>query len=160
MSTPDTDLAASRTDAGAPALPPLSDGQKLAFTLINASTVPVWLAMILFPRAAVTRWLVGRCTVIFAGLGLTYTALLGVSVAQSGEMIDFRDANSVRAALANPTAFLAGWTHYLAFDLFVGRWIWESNQVVGRTARLPLLLTWWFGPIGLSIELARRARRP
>ncbi len=157
MNSTETDQSA---DPGSGALPSLTPGHKLAFTLINASTVPVWLAMILFPQAAITRWLVGRCTVVFAGLGLTYTALLGASLVQSGEMIDFRDADSVRNALANPTAFLAGWTHFLAFDLFVGRWIWESNQTAGRTARVPLLLTWWFGPIGLTTELARRARRP
>lgn len=133
--------------------------QRQAFTVLNLSTLPVWVAMIVFPRARATAWLVRRSTVVFAGLGVAYTALLAASLASGGESLDPRDPDSLRRALGSPTAFLAGWTHYLAFDLFVGRWIWSSNVAAGRTARLPLLLTWWFGPIGLSTELVRRARR-
>ncbi|MEZ5134139.1 MAG: ABA4-like family protein [Acidimicrobiales bacterium] len=149
------------TDTPGPiaAVEPSSPAHKQAFALLNASTAPVWLAMILFPRARVTGWLVRRCSWLFAGLGVAYTALLAAGVATGGEKVDFRDPDSLRAGLANPTAFLAGWTHYLAFDLFVGRWIWETNVAAGRSARLPLLLTWWFGPVGLTLELARRRRR-
>ena len=138
---------------------PSTDAQRQAFTLLNATTAPVWLAMILFPRARATAWLARRCAWVFAGLGVTYTALLATAVATSDEPMDLRDPDALRAALGGPTAFLAGWTHYLAFDLFVGRWIWETNAAEGRSARLPLLLTWWFGPVGLTLELARRGRR-
>jgi ABA4-like protein len=32
------------------------------------------------------------------------------------------DSESVSALFENPWALLAGWTHYLAFDLFIGGW--------------------------------------
>ncbi len=51
---------------------------------------------------------------------------------------------------------LAAWTHYISFDLFVGRWIWERSLEEGKPARLSLLLTWWAGPMGLTSYLARR----
>ncbi|MCX7619307.1 MAG: ABA4-like family protein [Acidimicrobiales bacterium] len=140
-------------------LQPMSDAHKMAFTALNLSTAPVWLAMVLFPRARLTAWLARRATYALAGLGLTYVTLLGVAVVASDERIDISDPDSLRRGLTNPTGFLAGWTHYLAFDLMVGRWIWRSNLDEGRTARLPLVLTWWFGPAGLTLELARRARR-
>jgi hypothetical protein len=123
---------------------------------INGSSAPVWLAMILAPDSSLTRWLVQRATFLFVGLGLTYDALLASGVLRSGEVVDFRDPDAVRGALSSPDLFLAGWTHYIAFDLFVGRWIWEDALAQGRRARLALLLTWMAGPAGLSLYLVQR----
>jgi hypothetical protein len=123
---------------------------------INGSSAPVWLAMILAPGSSLTRWLVQRATFLFVGLGVTYDALLASGVLRSGEVVDFRDPEAVRGALSSPDIFLAGWTHYIAFDLFVGRWIWEDALARGRRARLALLLTWMAGPAGLSLYLLQR----
>lgn len=138
---------------------PSSDAQRAAFAILNTTTAPVWLAMILFPRSRLTAWLVRRIPYVLAGLGVTYTVLLAAAMVSSDERPDFRDPDALRKALGHPTGFLAGWTHYLAFDLFVGRWIWQQNIAEGRSARLPLLLTWWFGPMGLTLELVRNRRR-
>jgi hypothetical protein len=133
----------------------MSPAARRAYTLINSASAPVWLAMIVAPRSRLTRWLVGRAGLLFVGLGATYDALLVTGVARSGRMLDFRDPEVVREALSRPDIFLAGWTHYIAFDLFVGRWIWEDALARGRPARLALLLTWLAGPAGLSLHLAR-----
>lgn len=138
--------------------PPFSPSRRQAYALINGSSAPVWLAMILAPRSRLTRWLVQRATLLFVGLGLTYDALLASGVARNGEVVDFRDPDAVRTALSSPDLFLAGWAHYIAFDLFVGRWIWEDALAQGRRAPLSLLLTWLAGPTGLSLYLVRRDR--
>jgi Domain of unknown function (DUF4281) len=135
---------------------PLSPRRRQAYMFINGSSAPVWLAMILAPDSSLTRWLVQRATFLFVGLGLTYDALLASGVLRSGEVVDFRDPDAVRGALSSPDLFLAGWTHYIAFDLFVGRWIWEDALAQGRRARLALLLTWMAGPAGLSLYLVQR----
>lgn len=127
--------------------------------MINSSSAPIWLAMILAPRSRITRWLVDRATLLFVALGVSYDVFLSTGMVRSGRMIDFRDPDAVRAALSAPDIFLAGWTHYIAFDLFVGRWIWEDSLGAGRTARLALLLTWLAGPAGLSLYILQR-RRP
>ena len=93
---------------------------------------------------------------LFVALGAAYDALLVSGVAGSGKMIDFSDPDAVRKALTTPDFFLAGWAHYIAFDLFVGRWIWEDALARGRSARLALLLTWLAGPAGLSLYLLQR----
>lgn len=49
--------------------------------------------------------------------------------------------------------------HYIAFDLFVGRWIWETAREEGRSCRVALLLTWMAGPAGLTVFLGQRALR-
>lgn len=149
------DLAEPPTSTG---IEPLDDNRRLAYTIINASTAPLWLAMILFPNSRVTATLVKAATPLLAGLGVTYTALLAAGVVGGGEKLDFRDPDSVRRALASPDAFLAGWTHYLAFDLFVGRWIWQESVAAGRRSRLALFLTWMAGPAGLTLHLAQRRR--
>ena len=55
-----------------------------------------------------------------------------------------------------------GWTHYLAFDLFVGQWIARDadNKGFSRLAQLPVLfLTLMVGPVGLLVWLIVRERR-
>lgn len=136
----------------------MSPGQRTAFSIINVSTAPVWLAMILFPNSRVTSMLVRVATPLFAALGITYTGLLVTAMITGDERINFADPDSVRRGLQDPNGFLAGWTHYLAFDLFVGRWIWQESMAAGKRARLPLLLTWLAGPMGLTLFLARRTR--
>jgi len=130
--------------------------RRKAYTLINSSSAPFWLAMIIAPRARITERFVQAAPPFQVALGAVYDAFLASGVAQSGKMIDFSDPDAVRKALGTPDFFLAGWAHYIAFDLFVGRWIWEDARSRGKTARLPLLLTWLAGPAGLSLYLVRR----
>jgi hypothetical protein len=55
-----------------------------------------------------------------------------------------------------------GWTHYLAFDLFVGLWISRDADAKGfnRLVQTPILLaTLMAGPIGLLLWLIIRERR-
>ena len=134
----------------------MSEGRRRAYLAINFSSTPFWLAMLLAPRSRITRRLLDSATPLFFGLGATYDALLLTGLVRSGEMIDFSDGDAVRRALGKPDFFLAGWAHYIAFDLFVGRWIWEDALERGRSARLALLLTWLAGPAGLSLYLAQR----
>jgi len=137
-------------------LTPMPPDRSKAYTVINSSSAPFWLAMIIAPRSRLTERLVKAAPPFQVALGAVYDAFLASGVAQSGKMIDFSDPDAVRKALSSPDFFLAGWTHYIAFDLFVGRWIWEDALARGKTARLPLLLTWLAGPAGLSLYLVRR----
>lgn len=130
-----------------------------AWQVLNSTTAPVWLAMILFPRSRLTAVLVRRIDVLLAALGVTYVGLLATGAARSkGGPPDLSDPASIAAGFGQPEAFLGAWTHYLAFDLLAGRWVWEQSVAEGRSARLPLLLTWWFGPAGVALHLVRRRR--
>jgi len=135
---------------------PFTRRERLAYTVINTCTAPIWLAMILAPRSPATARLVRLATPLYAALGVTYVGLL-VSTLGRGERVDFRDPESVRAGLSQPRGFLAGWAHYLAFDLFVGRWIWQTSLHERRSTRAALLGTWLAGPSGLTLILGQRA---
>ena len=57
---------------------------------------------------------------------------------------------------------LAGWIHYLAFDLFIGAWVLRDAQRlgIGHGLTVPcLLLTLAFGPIGLLTYFGVRLSR-
>lgn len=142
---------------------PMTARERRLYAVVNTCTAPVWLLMIAAPRSPLTAQAVRLATPLYAALGATYVGLLAST--WGGERVDFRDPDSVRGALQRPRGFLAGWAHYIAFDLFVGRWIWEQGLTAQRSTRLALLLTWLAGPAGLTLWLAQsgvsraRARR-
>ena len=60
---------------------------------------------------------------------------------------------------SEPLGFLAGWTHYLAFDLFIGAWILREAARLDLEPRPYLFLTLLAGPLGLMAFLVRRSLR-
>ena len=78
--------------------------------------------------------------------------------------MDFTTTEGVAAIFDHPLGIVAGWTHYLAFDLFAGAWVARDGRRLGlgRLALAPcLILCFVAGPAGLLLYLAiRRARRP
>jgi hypothetical protein len=88
-------------------------------------------------------------------LGVVYVVLIAVSL--PGSDGGFSSLAGVRALFADPRGLLAGWTHYLAFDLFIGGWEVRDAQQRGIRHLLvvpALALTFLFGPAGLLLYLA------
>ena len=84
-----------------------------------------------------------------------------VAGAAAPELTDY-SIPGLRALFMSDGGFVLGWTHYLAFDLFVGQWIAKDADHKGfsRIAQLPVLfLTLMAGPIGLFTWLLVRERR-
>ncbi|WP_182378735.1 ABA4-like family protein [Nocardioides sp. WS12] len=146
------------TETARPTTPlePMPASRRHAYTAINSSSAPLFLAMILLPRSALTRRLVELAMPLHATIGVTYAAFLGSGLLKTRTFLDFRDPDQLRRVLAEHDVFLAGWAHYISFDLFVGQWIWRDAIAAGRSPRLALLLTWLAGPIGLTLYLAQR----
>lgn len=125
------------------------------FAILNPIPLPFWLLLAVAPRWRFTLPLVRLAVVPL--LGVAYATLIGSSFGGSGG--DFNSLAGVQALFANPHILLAGWVHYLAFDLFVGSWIVEDalERDVPAWARVvPLPLTLMFGPVGLLLYLALR----
>ena len=73
----------------------------------------------------------------------------------------FSSLNGVAQLFENRWLLLAGWIHYLAFDLFIGSW--ETRDAMEHGIHhwlvIPcLVLTFLFGPIGLLLYFAIRSR--
>jgi hypothetical protein len=128
---------------------------ELAFTLLNLAVLPWWGLWLVAPRSERARSAASHSG-IFLGLAAVYALLLAAAL--GGDLPGIGYA-ALRAALASPTGFLAGWTHYLAFDLFVGAWILRESQRIALEPRPYLLLALLVGPLGLGAFLLRRGLR-
>ncbi len=126
----------------------------------NGLALVMWAVLILAPRGELAR-----SAVLFVGIGLlclAYTAGFAVLIGQTGSglaEIDIASIDGLRAIFAADAALVIGWTHYLAFDLFVGLWIARDADAKGffRLWQAPvLLLTLLAGPIGLLAWLILR----
>jgi len=74
----------------------------------------------------------------------------------------FSTLAGVSALFANPWLLLAGWLHYLAFDLLVGAWEARDSveRAVPRWLLVPcLFLTLMFGPLGWLAYVVVSAKR-
>jgi len=125
-----------------------------AFQILNLVVLPWWGVFLVAPRSRLAARL-GSHGGVFVALALAYTILL-VSAVASGPAVGM-GYEDLRRMLATPIGFLAGWTHYLCFDLFVGAWILREARRLGVEPRPFLFFTLMAGPVGLGSFLLRRA---
>jgi hypothetical protein len=126
------------------------------FSLASAAVLPGWALLVLVPRWKWTARLVGP-VLIPALLSLLYLYLLAArwAILANG----FGSLATVRRLFDDPAVLLAGWVHYLAFDLFIGSWEVRDAQRLALPHLLVvpcLLLTLLFGPVGFLSYLVVR----
>lgn len=132
------------------------------FNAVNLLALIAWVALILLPR-----WPALLSAVLYLGVGLlclVYACgLIGVVSGlipnPDGGGADFTSIAGVRAIFGSDAGVTIGWTHYLAFDLFIGLWIVRDADAkdVSRLVQAPILLaTFMAGPLGLLIWLILR----
>lgn len=128
------------------------------FSIANTLAIIWWLLLAVLPnRTWVTGTITGRAVpAIFAA---AYIAIvIAVFPTANGS---FSTLAGVTALFANPWLLLAGWLHYLAFDLLVGTWEARDSveRGVPRWILVPcLFLTLMFGPTGWLLYVIARTR--
>ncbi len=111
-----------------------------------------WLLLVLSPK----RWgfvLVTAGILIPAALGALYGGLM-FAYFTSAEGGGYSSLAEVKALFGKDEILLAGWIHYLAFDLAVGTWIAARADEIGisRLIQIPILFfTLMFGPLGFLL---------
>lgn len=121
------------------------------FSLSSTAVLPGWLLLALAPRWRHTARLV--CAVIIPGL-LAVLYLAVIAARWGGAEGGFSSLADVQKLFADPWLLLAGWVHYLAFDLFVGAWeVRDAGRLgIPHLLVVPCLgLTFLFGPVGLLL---------
>ena len=128
------------------------------FGPVQLIALPGWLLLAVLPRWRWTQTIAAG--VLPAILAVVYLLLF---VGYFGEVKEgfgaFGSLAGVRSAFAIDGILLAGWVHYLAFDLFVGSWEVRDAQRVGVSHWLVLpclFLTLMVGPVGLLAYLILR----
>lgn len=132
------------------------------FSMVNLLALIAWAGLILLPR-----WPALLSGVLYLGVGLLCliyaTGLIGLLSGlipnPQGGGADFTTIEGVRSIFASDAGVTIGWTHYLAFDLFVGLWIARDGDAknISRFLQAPILLaTFMAGPLGLGLWLLIR----
>jgi hypothetical protein len=128
-----------------------------AFRIVNVLPLPIWLVWMAAPSSRLSRTL-ARSLWPWMVLGALYL-LFTVVALTTADRIDpnaFGSLAGVMHLFDSPWMTLAGWTHYLCFDLFVARWIMNDAPDAGYWLSPILFLTLMFGPVGLLCYLAVR----
>jgi hypothetical protein len=132
------------------------------FGIASAAVLPGWLILIAAPRG---RWVwLDRIPALILPFGLSalYAGVIMAHFSAAGG--GFGSIAKVRALFASDYGLLAGWVHYLAFDLMIGAMMAGKMDQMGlsRLSQAPLLaLIFLFGPLGVfliwSMQGAMRA---
>ena len=138
----------------------------MAWTWIFAMTgwlaMVGWLVLLFAPRrwtrlGWVPRW------VVPGAIAVIYTSVMGAHFAASGG--GYGSIAEVRQLFTSDPVLVAGWGHYLAFDLLIGVLLADRMDRAGvsRLLQAPVFLaTFMFGPagwlLGITTEAVARGR--
>ncbi len=128
---------------------------QLAFPL----AAPFWALMILAPSWRWTSRIISSPLIVLPP-ALIYAVLVLPNLAEVLPAVSSPTLTGVQAQLGTPTGAAIGWAHFIAFDLFVGRWEYLDSRRRGvhPLVMAPvLLLTILLAPLGMLMYLAVRA---
>ncbi|WP_439151299.1 ABA4-like family protein [Winogradskyella sp.] len=130
------------------------------FTLVNILAFPMWILMIILPKWKVTRILI-EFKIIPLLLAVIY-AIYIINSMLTGPAMDFGSLESVMQLFTLENAVLAGWVHYLTFDLLVGMWMLDLNRTlkIHQLLMVPCLIgAFMLGPIGFLVFMIIRSSK-
>jgi ABA4-like protein len=126
------------------------------FSLASMVATLGWLVLAVAGRRTWASGLVSGIVIPLA-LAVLYAGLLAAN--WGGSKGGFGSLADVALLFSSEWVLLAGWVHYLAFDLFIGSW--ETRDAVRHGVPhllvIPcLVLTFLFGPVGLLLYFGLR----
>lgn len=130
------------------------------FQIANPIALAGWLALVLSPVAPRVLGMLGGVLIpLLLSGGYTAIVLAHWASGQGG----FDSLSAVEQLFESRWLLLAGWVHYLAFDLLLGAWQVRTarREGIAHLALLPCLLaTFLFGPAGyLLFQFLRVSQR-
>lgn len=126
------------------------------FRISSSLALIGWILLLAFHKTLwIGKVLTGTIITIFA---LMYTGLIATNLG-AFQADSFNSLNNIESLFRNRYALLAGWIHYLAFDLFTGIFIVNDARKngIGFWPLLPcLFFTFMLGPFGLFLYIVLR----
>ncbi|MCB9639792.1 MAG: DUF4281 domain-containing protein [Myxococcales bacterium] len=113
--------------------------------------MPFWLLMIFAPKWRYTQRLMGSMLGIILP-ALMYSVLIFPQLGGLGPLLANSQFPKLAMALGRPEGTAVAWLHFLAFDLFVGRWIYldsREQRISPWWVSPTLFMTLMIGPFGL-----------
>lgn len=128
------------------------------FSLVNLVALVAWLGLLFLPSRRIVTDLIAQ-VIVPALLAVAYLVLIVQNFDPAGFQ-NFTSLAGLAALQSSPWLLLAGWLHYLAFDLFVGAWEVRTAraEAIPHLVIVPsLFFTFMLGPAGLLLFLITRA---
>lgn len=125
----------------------------------SIAVFPFWLLMIFAPRWSGTVRTITSPLVI-AGPVALYALLALPIITVILPVLVRPSVASIATLLGSPAGATLGWLHFLAFDLFVGRWIYLESRARAIPALIVspiLVLTLLLGPLGFLVYACVRS---
>lgn len=129
------------------------------FSLSGLLTIPFWLLIIILPR---WRWThrIMKSVLVVVPAALAYVILVIPRFSGIFPAVLNPQLPEIAALLGTHEGATIGWIHFLAFDLFVGRWVYLDSRErdISPFLMAPILFfVLMLGPIGLLLYLSVRA---
>lgn len=126
------------------------------FSVVNLVAIVPWILLVVLPGK---RWVTGIITGLVVPMLFAFV-YVGIVVTTFGRTPGgFSSLEAVATLFSHPWALLAGWIHYLAFDLLTGTWEVRDARDRGMPHLLVvpcLILTFLFGPAGWLLYIVVR----
>ena len=125
------------------------------FSIANLVAMAAWVALVILPGRWVTEVLTSTAVPLL--LAIAYVLIVATTFGRTPG--GFSSLAAVATLFSNPWALLAGWIHYLAFDLLIGTWEARNAREHGvpHLLLVPcLILTFLIGPAGWLLYRAVR----
>ncbi|WP_194776709.1 ABA4-like family protein [Pararhodonellum marinum] len=130
---------------------------ELVFTVCSNIALVSWLVLFVFYHKGWVYPLLFSVVLIILSLFYLYYIIPGMTGDAEG---GFSSLAEVALLFGKKEALLAGWIHYLAFDLFVGMWMASDSLKLklSRWILLPcLIFTFMLGPVGFLLYFIIRS---
>jgi hypothetical protein len=128
------------------------------FSLSSLLVMPFWFLMIFLPTWKWTKRILSSPWIV-TGAALLYAALVLPSVLQVLPAVINPSLRGISSLLGTPAGATIAWLHFLAFDLFVGRWVYLDGRErnVSPFIISPILFfVLMLGPSGFLLYLVAR----
>ena len=128
------------------------------FSMAGALAAVGWLFLVFLPKRPIAVHVAGVFLPLVLALIYLYFIAMNISGAEGG----FGSLADVATLFQKKELLLAGWIHYLAFDLFIGAWETRDAQrhQIPHLVIIPcLVMTFMLGPIGLLFYFAIRTAK-
>ena len=133
---------------------------QLLFLGLSIGGAPLALLMAFAPRASLTKRMVAS-NLLLQIYGSIYSVLFLRAILQKPDLFVAAatlDVDALVALTGKPEFARAVWAHASTCDLFIARWIYLDSMQRDQPARVPLLLQFALGPVGLLVYLTLRNR--
>ena len=130
---------------------------EMIYLWLNFGVSPFWVTLIFFPQSRLCGYLVISILPFFL-LSLVYSYLFylffmnGYNFTQNFSL--YLSLDNLSALFSESAFLLLFWVHFLTVNLFCGCWIVKDSYKFNLSKYiilLPLLITYFIGPIGLFL---------